>query len=359
MCFSMVVKKDPSSCHSVTWFGYPPRVRLNLPNQVIQPTGRGYSLLMVSLGYFLSCEEFGPKELVRQAKMAADAGFERLWISDHYHPWNDVQGQSPFVWSVIGALSEAVDLPVTTAVTCPTIRIHPAVIAQAAATAAVQHEGRFVLGVGSGEALNEHVLGDAWPSADVRLEMLEEAVDVIRMLHRGEVVHHRGRHYTVEGARIYTLPPEPVPIYVSGFGPKATRLAGRIGDGYVATMPSAELVDMFRSSGGGSKPAQGGFKVCYAQSEEEGLDTAYRTWPNSQLPGELSQVLPQPRHFEQASELVTRDMMAGTLPCGPDVEAYQQTLQSYVDSGYDEVYVAQIGPRQQEFFEFWRTKVRP
>ena len=326
---------------------------------MIEPTAAGYSQVMASIGYFLSCEEFGPRELVRQAKMAADAGFERLWISDHYHPWNDTQGQSPFVWSVIGALSEAVDLPVTTAVTCPTVRIHPAVIAQAAATAAVQLDGKFVLGVGSGEALNEHVLGDPWPAADVRLEMLEEAIEVIRELHRGGVVNHRGRHYTVEGARIYTLPPEPVPIYVSGFGPKATKLAGRIGDGYVATMPAGDLVRLFRESGGGSKPAQGGFKVCYAETEDEGLDTAYRIWPNAQLPGELAQVLPRPAHFEQASELVTRDRMAGTLPCGPDPEAYQRTLKSYVDAGFDEVYVAQIGPRQDEFFDFWRTKVRP
>jgi len=313
---------------------------------------------MVTVGYFLSCEEFRPRELVRQAKMAADAGFERLWISDHFHPWNDAQGQSPFVWSVIGALSEAVELPVTTAVTCPTVRVHPAVIAQAAATAAVQHDGRFVLGVGSGEALNEHIFGDPWPNADVRLGMLEEAVELIRKLHRGGVVNHRGRYYTVEGARIYTLPDEPVPIYVSAFGDKAAEVAGRIGDGFVCTMPDADLLQTFRSAGGSGKPAQGGFKVCYADTPEDGVATAHRIWPNTQLPGELAQVLPQPRHFEQASELVTEEMMAGTLPTGPDPEAYQQTLQSYVDAGFDEVYVAQIGPRQEAFFEFWRTKVR-
>src|SRR3954449_10514870 len=150
---------------------------------------------MASIGYFLSCEQYGPRELVAQARAAERAGFERLWISDHFHPWNDEQGQSPFVWSVIGALSEAVSLPVTTAVTCPTMRIHPAVVAQAAATAAVQLDGRFTLGVGSGEALNEHIFGDPWPEADVRLEMLEEAIEVMRALWSGEVVHHRGTHY--------------------------------------------------------------------------------------------------------------------------------------------------------------------
>ena len=172
------------------------------------------------IGYFLSCEEFGPQELIRQARLAEAAGFDRVWISDHYHPWVDEQGHSPFVWSVIGALATATErLHVTTAVTCPTIRIHPAVIAQAAATSSVLLDGRFSLGVGSGEALNEHILGDKWPEADVRLEMLEESIEVMRLLWQGGSQSHRGRHYTVENARLYTLPDEPPPVLVSGFGP--------------------------------------------------------------------------------------------------------------------------------------------
>ncbi|MFL6142118.1 MAG: TIGR03557 family F420-dependent LLM class oxidoreductase [Labedaea sp.] len=313
---------------------------------------------MVSFGYFLSCEEFGPHELVRQAKLAEQAGFDRLWISDHYHPWNDEQGQSPFVWSVIGAISEATSLPVTTAVTCPTVRIHPAVIAQAAATAAVQLDGRFVLGVGSGEALNEHVLGGPWPPTDTRLEMLEEAVEVIRALHGGTEVSYRGRHYTVENARVYTVPSEPVPIYLSGLGPKAARLAGRIGDGFICTKPDAELVAAFRDAGGADRPAQAGFKVCHASTEQAGLDTAHRLWPNSMLPGELSQVLPTPRHFEQASQLVSKETMAGTLPCGPDPEPYLRTIREYLDAGFTELYVNQIGPEQARFFTFWEREVR-
>src|SRR5919198_5479584 len=202
---------------------------------------------MVTFGYFLSCEEHGPRELVRQAKMAEQAGFEALQISDHFHPWNDEQGQSPFVWSVIGALSEATRLPVTTAVTCPTVRIHPAVIAQAAATAAVQHDGRFMLGVGSGEALNEHILGDPWPPADVRLDMLEEAVEIMRELWTGRQVSYSGEHYDVENARIYTLPGAPPDVLVSGFGPRAVDVAARIGDGYCITMPDKELIGRFRS----------------------------------------------------------------------------------------------------------------
>src|SRR3954464_9269920 len=185
----------------------------------------------MKIGYFLSCEEFGPHELVEQARRAQAAGFHALWISDHYHPWNDAQGHSPFVWSVIGAIAQATDLPVTTGVTCPTLRIHPAVIAQAAATSAVMLGGRFALGVGSGEALNEHILGDVWPEADERLEMLEEAIEVMRLLWQGGVQSHRGRHYRVSHARVYDLPEEPPPVLISGFGPSATKLAARVGDG--------------------------------------------------------------------------------------------------------------------------------
>src|SRR5581483_10378934 len=213
---------------------------------------------MAKIGYFLSCEQYSPAELIDQAKRAEAAGFEALWISDHFHPWNDEQGQSPFVWGVIGALSQVTTLPVTTAVTCPTIRIHPAIIAQAAATAAVQLEGRFVLGVGSGEALNEHILGDPWPSVGVRQQMLEEAVDVIRLLHGGEQVSFHGEFYEVHDARIYTCPDDPVPIYVSGFGPQATELAGRIGDGFCTVTPDPDLVRLYRESGGADKPVQGG-----------------------------------------------------------------------------------------------------
>src|SRR4051812_14490450 len=170
----------------------------------------------MQIGYFLSSEEYSPRELLDQARRAEQAGFHALWISDHYHPWNDEQGHSPFVWSVIGAISQATQLPVTTGVTCPTVRIHPAIIAQAAATSGVLLEGRFTLGVGSGEALNEQIAGDRWPGADVRLEMLEEAVEVIRTLGQGGQRSHPGRHYPVENARIYAPHEQPPPILVSG-----------------------------------------------------------------------------------------------------------------------------------------------
>src|SRR3954470_21318797 len=197
-------------------------------------------------GYFLSCEEYSPAQLVEQAVAAEKAGFDALWISDHFHPWNNEQGQSPFVWGMIGAIGEACSLPVTTAVTCPTTRIHPAVIAQAAATTGELLEGRFTLGVGSGEALNEHILGDPWPNADRRLEMLEEAVALIRELWTGDVVAWEGKHYRVDHARIYNLPETPPEIYVSGFGPKAVDVAARIGDGYISTMPDSDFVRRFK-----------------------------------------------------------------------------------------------------------------
>ncbi|MFI1375407.1 LLM class F420-dependent oxidoreductase [Streptomyces longwoodensis] len=314
---------------------------------------------MPEYGYFLSCEEFGPAELVEQARMAEQAGFQALWISDHYHPWNDAQGQSPFVWSVIGALSEAVSLPIETAVTCPTVRMHPAVVAQAAATSAVMTRGRFRLGVGSGEALNEHILGDAWPPATVRLEMLEEAIQVMRRLFTGEEVTHYGKHYTVENARLYTVPDEPVPIDVSGFGPKATSLAARVGDGYITMMPDASMVQQYRKGGGGSKPVSGGMKVCYGTDRDEAVRTVHKLWPNQFLPGEMGQILPTPSHFEQLEPLVTEQMVADGTVCGDDVDQHVAALTEFADAGFDRIYVNQIGPDQQGFFDFYRSKVLP
>ena len=311
------------------------------------------------IGYFLSSEEYRPDSLLDQARAAQAAGFEALWISDHYHPWNDQQGQSPFVWSMIGALSQVCDLPVTTAVTCPTVRIHPAVIAQAAATSAVLCQGRFVLGVGTGEALNEHIFGDPWPAADVRLEMLEEAIDVMRQLWRGGFVSHRGRHYTVENARIYTLPESPPPIYISGFGPKSIDLAARLGDGYVSTMPDADLVRRFRDNGGGDKPAQAGFKACFADSEDEAVRIAYQRWPNAGLPGELSQVLPSPKHFEQASTMVPPEKMKESFVCGNDPARHVEMIQQYAEAGYDQLYVANTGPHLDGFFRLYADHVLP
>ncbi len=311
------------------------------------------------IGYFLSTEEFTPAQLIEQATAAEEAGFDALWISDHFHPWNDAQGQSPFVWTMIGALSQACSLPVTTAVTCPTVRTHPAVIAQAAATSAVLLDGKFTLGIGSGEALNEHILGGPWPSADVRLEMLEEAVEVIRELWTGEFVSHRGRHYTVDTARIYTRPESPPPIFVSGFGPKATDVAGRIGDGFICTSPDEELVKQFRKAAGADKVAQAGFKVAYADSADEGAEIAHRLWANSGVPGELAQVLPSPRHFEQASQLVTEEMTRESVVCGKDPDEHAEAFSPYVEAGFDEIYVANMGQHYEPMIKMYGEQVLP
>ncbi|MDP8910963.1 MAG: TIGR03557 family F420-dependent LLM class oxidoreductase, partial [Actinomycetota bacterium] len=242
----------------------------------------------MELGYALSCEEHAPADLVRNARRAEEAGFTFAMISDHYHPWVDEQGQSAFVWGVIGAISHATErLRLGTGVTCPTIRIHPAIVAQAAATAASLMPGRFTLGVGTGENLNEHILGDKWPAPDERLEMLEEAIEVIRLLWQGGYQTFRGAYYTVEQARIYTLPDEPPPIAVAAGKPLAADLAGRDGDALVATSPQASLVDGYRSAGGGG-PCYGQITVCWAETEEQGVETAHRVWPNAGLKGDLS-----------------------------------------------------------------------
>jgi len=311
------------------------------------------------VGYFLSSEEYGPDKLIEQARLAEDAGFSSLMISDHYHPWNDAQGQSPLVWSMIGALSQVSSLPITTAVTCPIIRLHPAIVAQAAATSAVLTGGRFVLGVGTGEALNEHILGHHWPNAEIRLEMLEEAVELMRLLWTGETVNHRGRHYTVENARIYTRTDEPPKVYVSAFGPRAMALATRIGDGYISTQPDGELVRRFREGGGGQRPSVGLMKGCYAGSRADAVSIAHRLWATSGVPGELSQLLPTPRHFEQAASLVTDEMTSQALPCGPDAKVHLEFAGRYRDAGFDELHVAAIGPHYRELIALYRDEVLP
>ena len=318
----------------------------------------------MKIGYFLSSEEYTPAELLDQARRAEQAGFEALWISDHFHPWNDEQGQSPFVWSMIGAIAQVCSLPLTTAVTCPTTRIHPVITAQAAATSSVLLDGRFRLGVGTGEALNEHVTGARWPSIHQRLEQLEEAVEVMRRLWTGEFVTFRGKHYTVENARIYTLPDQPPPVYVSAFGPNAVELAGRIGDGFISTSPDREGLAGFRAAGGAGKPAQAGYKVCWGRDPERAIDTAHRLWANSGVPGELSQVLPSPKHFEQVSELVTREMTRDAIAYGPEVERHVAAFRPFAQAGFDEVYLSQIGGRDANsdlagFFDFYRDEVLP
>jgi coenzyme F420-dependent glucose-6-phosphate dehydrogenase len=309
------------------------------------------------LGYSLSCEEHPPKDLVRYARTAEDAGFSYAFISDHFHPWIDAQGNSPFVWSVIGGIAEATErLRLGTGVTCPLIRIHPAIVAQAAATSAAIMPGRFFLGVGTGENLNEHVLGDKWPAPDERLEMLEEAVEVIRLLWQGGYQTHRGKHYTVEQARLYTLPDEPPEISVAAAQPNAAELAGRIGDGFVSVAPDEELVQQFERAGGNGKPRYGHLTGCWAASDDEAKRIAHENWPNAALEGPLSQELATPAHFEAAAGMVDPEDLE-SLPLGPDPDRWLEAIGEFGDAGFDHVYIHQIGPDQDGFIEFAKREL--
>jgi G6PDH family F420-dependent oxidoreductase len=259
---------------------------------------------------------------------------------------------------VLGALIESTGLDITTAVTCPTFRTHPAIIAQATATTAALAPGRFRFGIGSGERLNEHILGQHWPPVSVRLEMLEEAVEIIRDLWTGETLTHHGTHYTVETATIFSTPDEPPPILVSGFGPHAVDTAARIADGYINTSPDTELLQRYRDAGG-KGPAQAGTKICWAPSEEEGIEIAKRMWGHSALGGPASQELAVPEHFEPIAEAATDDQVRESVPCGPDADAAASSIRDFVDAGYDEIYVAQMGPAQEDGIRFLVDQVLP
>ena len=315
---------------------------------------------MTEIGYSLSSEEHRPPDLIGYARRAEEAGFRFALISDHFHPWVDHQGHSAFVWTVLGGIAQATErLEVGTGVTCPTIRIHPAIIAQAAATTADLFGGRFFLGVGSGENLNEHITGSRWPPVDQRLEMLEEAVGVIRELWKGELTTHYGKHYTVENARIYTVPEELPLIHFAGAGDKAAEMAGRLGDGFIGTAPDPETIQTFTNSGGEGKPRYGQMTVCWAADEAEARKTALEWWPNAGLSGQLTQELALPSHFEQAASLVTEDKLAESFPVGPDPERHLSSIREYFDAGYDHVYVHQIGPDQAGFFDFYEKEILP
>jgi coenzyme F420-dependent glucose-6-phosphate dehydrogenase len=314
--------------------------------------------MAMQIGYSLSSEEHSARDLVRHAIAAERAGFTFALISDHYHPWIDRQGQSPFVWSVIGAIAEATDqLKLGTGVTCPTTRIHPAVIAQAAATSALLLEGRFFLGVGTGENLNEHILGDRWPSHEERAEQLEEAVVVMRRLWEGRQVSHRGRHFTVDRARLYSVPEAPPPVAVAASGPSAAELAGRIGDALISTTPDPELVERFERAGGAGKPRYGQLTVCFAESEREAVRTAHEWWPNAALAGDLGQELALPRHFRQATATVGEEQVAEAVVCGPDADRHRAAIDEFEQAGFDHVYVHQVGPDQAGFLRFYEQEI--
>jgi G6PDH family F420-dependent oxidoreductase len=314
----------------------------------------------MKLGYTLSCEEHGPNRLVRNARAAEEAGFEFATISDHFHPWVGAQGESPFVWSVIGGIAQATDrIRIGTGVTCPTMRIHPAIIAQAAATSAVMTEGRFFLGVGTGEELNEHVTGARWPSPEARLEMLEEAIEILRLLWQGGYQSHHGEHYTVEQARIFTLPDEPPPIAVAASKEKAAQLAGRLGDALIAVAPDEELVQDFERGGGDGKPRYGQLHVCYDEDEKRAVRTTHEVWPNAAMGGALGQELATTTHYEAVAQLVREEDVAESVVCGPDPEKHLEAIREYEQAGFTHVFVHQIGEDQEPFLRFYSEQILP
>jgi G6PDH family F420-dependent oxidoreductase len=314
--------------------------------------------VMTSWGYTLSSEEFEPRELVEQAKRAESAGFDFLTVSDHFHPWTQSQGHSPFVWTTIGGVAvSTAAVPVGTGVTCPIIRNHPTMVAQASATSSAILGGRFFLGVGTGEWLNEHVTGAAWPAVEVRREMLAEAVVIIRRLWTGATVDHHGSYFTVENARLFTPPVSPIPIIWAASGTESATAAAEHADGLWSTSPDSEVVDAYRTAGG-SGPVYGQVTVCYGPDELEARRTALRVWPNAGIPGQLSQDLPTWTHFEQVAQLVTEDVIAEKIPCGPDAGPIVELVAKYREAGFTHIHFHQVGAKQSEFIDFWRSTLR-
>ncbi|MER8003818.1 MULTISPECIES: LLM class F420-dependent oxidoreductase [unclassified Streptomyces] len=312
---------------------------------------------MVRIGYTMMTEQAGPRALVEHVVGAERAGFDFSVTSDHYFPWLESQGHAPYAWSVLGAAAQATSrIPLMTYVTCPTTRYHPAVVAQKAATMQLLSEGRFRLGLGSGENLNEHVVGAGWPAPHVRLEMLQEAVEIIRALFGGGPVNHHGAHFDVENAKLWDLPEAPPPIGIAVSGRRSCELAGRLADLVIATEPRAELVKLFDEGGGAGKPRVGQLPVCYDTDRDAAVARAHDQfrwfaggWPvNSELPG--------PTAFAGATSFVRPEDVAETIPCGDDVDAFVDAVKPYVDAGFTEIALVQIGGEHQRPFLDWSEK---
>ena len=311
----------------------------------------------MKIGYKLAAEAFGPAELVRQTVRAEEVGFDFVEISDHFHPWLDVQGHSPFAWSVLGSMATATErIELVTGVTCPYLRYHPAVIAQAAATVALLSGGRFVLGVGSGERLNEHVVGRGFPAVGVRHDMLREALEIIRLLWRGGYRSYDGRYLQLEDARVFDLPDDPPPIVVAAGGPKAARLAGELGDGLFTTEPSRELVDGFAAAGG-SGPRYAEMACAWAPDEESAVQAAWETTRWALTGWKVMAELPNPVNFHAASAYITKSDVAERFVCGPRVEPYVSGVRDHVAAGYDHVVLMNAGPDPDGFLDFFAAEL--
>jgi G6PDH family F420-dependent oxidoreductase len=310
---------------------------------------------MTEFGYTMMCEQSRPDQLVRDLQLAEAAGFDFSVISDHYQPWLEEQGHSGYAWSILGAAAQATErIPLMTYVTCPIIRYHPAVVAQKAATMQILANGRFRLGLGAGENLNEHVVGKGWPAVGKRHEMLAEAIDVIGALFDGEgSVNYRGRYFDVESAVLWDRPDVRVPIGVAVSGPRSCSLAGRKSDLIIATEPKGELVEMFESAGGSGKPKVGQIAVCYDTDRDAAVQRAHEQFRWFGLGWKVNTDLPGPSSFEAATQFVTPKQVSDQLACGPDVEEHVQKIKPFLDAGFTEVALVQIGADHQEPFCRW------
>ncbi|MEU5806505.1 TIGR03557 family F420-dependent LLM class oxidoreductase [Streptomyces sp. NPDC047718] len=316
---------------------------------------------MVRIGYTMMTEQAGPRALVEHLVGAEEAGFDFSVISDHFFPWLDEQGHAPYAWSVLGAAAQATErIPLMTYVTCPTYRYHPAVVAQKAATVQLLSQGRFRLGLGSGENLNEHVVGAGWPAPRVRIDRLEEATAVIRRLLAGETVDHDGPHFHVDHARLWDLPDPPPPIGIAVSGPRSCAVAGRLADLVIAIEPKRELLDAFDRHGGAGKPRVGQVPVCHDPDRDAAVARAHEQFRWSQTGWPVNAELRGPAGFARAAEAVRPEDLAKAIPCGTDVEAFTAAVRPYVDAGFDEVALVQIGgAHQQPFLDWARTDLLP
>jgi G6PDH family F420-dependent oxidoreductase len=309
---------------------------------------------MTKIGYTMMCEQAGPKQLVRDVVLAEEAGFDFAVISDHYFPWLDVQGHAPYAWSVLGAAAQATDLiPLMTYVTCPIRRYHPAVVAQKAATMQLLCDGRFTLGLGAGENLNEHIVGGEWPIAAVRHEMLEEAVEIIRALWTGETITYRGKHFDVESAKVWDLPATAPPIGIAVSGPGSCRLAGRHADAMIAVEPKAELGQMFDEAGGAQKPRIGQIALSYDPDRNVAMKRAMEQFRWFTGGWGVNAELPVPASFDQASRTVGEDDISARMPCGPDVEEHVAGIRRFEAAGFTHIALIQVGGDTQEQFMTW------
>jgi G6PDH family F420-dependent oxidoreductase len=313
---------------------------------------------MVSIGYTLLCEQRSPTDLVRDAVAAEHAGFDFLAISDHYHPWVEAQGHSPNAWATLGAVAQATErIPLMSMVTAPTIRYHPAIVAQQAATVALLSGERFTLGLGAGEQLNEHVVGHGFPPVRTRHQLLAEAVEVIReLLHGGYVTHH-GKRYTVDDAKVFDRPEQPVPLGIAVSGAASCRLAGRLADLAIATEPKAALVGGFAAAGGAGKPFYGRLPTCWGPDEAKSLALAHEQFAWASLGWKVKAELPNTRNFEAATAYVRPDDVASQVPCGPSVEPIVAGVRAYAEAGFTHLALLQVGPEQEAFCDFYADQL--